>query len=291
MTRDQILDCLTMVRLWWPHSDIDHGDPVKAAAAWHEALAPYNWRQVETALRALRDTGREHAPVIGQVVRSVRLAEQGAAPSGEDAQLWIGRHQSLLPYGLTNTPEDTVTAIERLTTAGAHEAVLRWVQRAGVYAIRMMPDPSRIHFDKNQRVEEATRRDMLRDYRERVVPEWEADPRAGVALEQACRSAGIDPATRPAVAASAPDELAARRDRKRLTAPEPDEPVEDGPVVGPAEALALFRRTAAANRMARARAEESVATVRAEQMAERARVEAELAERAARRDACEEREG
>jgi hypothetical protein len=278
MTIDETANVLAMIRLHWPASRLGD-DPHEVLVGWHRELGTFDASVVEAAVMQLARSGREFAPPLGVVVHHAARSLAGAAPSGEDGQLWLGRHRSLLPYGETNTPEDTVTAIERLTAAGAHEALLRWVQRAGVYAVRMMPDPTRYALDANQ---QADRRDMLRQYQQNVLPDWETDPRAGVALERACRAAGIDPADRPQVTAPAPDELRARRIRKALNPPSPrPEPEEDGPVISAEDALALFRRTAAANRMARQQAQAATARMRAEEYEELRRTEQELDQRRA----------
>jgi hypothetical protein len=72
----------------------------------------------------------------------------------------VARNIRLIPYD-ASTPEDTADAIERMALAGAHEAVLRWVQAVGVYAVRMTPDPALMALDIGQ---QADRRDRARHY-------------------------------------------------------------------------------------------------------------------------------
>jgi hypothetical protein len=279
-TKPEIADIVTMVKLWWPHSTVGM-DAASLIEAWHAALADYDRGEIEVAVRHELRTGREHAPAVGVIAHRIELGRQGPAPSGEDAQRWLARHARLLPYRpVGQSAEDTVEALEQLAAAGAHEAVLRFVASHGCYAIRNMPDPERFSLDANQ---VANRRDMLRDYQQRVVPDWEADPTPGMALMRACRSVGIDPAERRQVQASAWPVLT-RRDRPRqLPAPEV-EADDDGELVDPKDVLDMFRRTAVANRMARRQAGEAAARLAEEERAELAAAERELAEHARRRD-------
>lgn len=180
MTREQIIDSLTMVAGWWPRSDL--GAPDVAVALWLDELRPYTPEQVETALRRLHTSGRQDAPTAGLVAQTIQVALQGPPPSFDELQLWISRHARQLPYGQTNRPADTIAAIERLADHGAHEALLRFVAEVGVYAARMMPDPSLQGLDPNQ---SADRRDYARGYRDRTIPDWRRDPKPGRALERA----------------------------------------------------------------------------------------------------------
>jgi hypothetical protein len=184
MTGDEVLDTLSMVRLWWPHSDVDGGDPAAAARAWHAVLEPYHRDDVEATLRRLLASGREHAPTVGVVVSEVERARQGDPPSFDEAQAFIARNVRALPYSPTghHSQSDTVEAIAALAERGAHEVVLRLVASLGLYAIRHMPDPTLQPLDLNQR---ATRRDHEREYRHRVVSDWREDPTPGLALARA----------------------------------------------------------------------------------------------------------
>jgi hypothetical protein len=185
MTQDEVLDLLSILRGWWPHSDIDQGDPVATARLWLARLASYACEDVERVVKRLSDAGREHAPTVGVVVNALELDRQGDPPSFDELQAWLSRHVRLLPYGEANTPADTTRAVQRLAAAGAHEALLRFVAAHGVYAVRMMPDASVEALDPGR---SADRRDMARDYRARVVADWRADPRPGRAVERARRA-------------------------------------------------------------------------------------------------------
>lgn len=188
MTPEQTADVLSMVRLWWPHSDVDSGDVDGTAKAWHAALERYGREEVEQAVRRLLASGREHAPGVGVIVARIEHERQGEPPSFDEAQSFIARHISALPYSSSGyqAPSETVEAIVRLAERGAHEVVLRLVAALGIYAVRMMPDASLQPLDLNQR---AVRRDRERDYRERIVAEWRSSPVRGLALARAERKA------------------------------------------------------------------------------------------------------
>lgn len=188
MTGDEVLDLLTAVRGWWPQSDVDGGDPGATAALWHAELREVDAGEALAAARRLRDSGRAFAPVLGELIAAVGAARQGDPPGFDDVQAFIARHASALPYSptLTHGPADTVTAIEVLAARGAHEAVLRFVAAQGLRAVKRLPDPSLQPLDRNQL---ADRRDAAREYAQRVVPEWRADPARGRALERAERAA------------------------------------------------------------------------------------------------------
>jgi hypothetical protein len=188
MTIDEVLDTLSVVRLWWPHSDVDGGDPASAAKAWHAMLEPYDRDEVEAIIRRLSASGREHAPTVGVVASEVERERQGEPPSFDEAQAFIARNVRALPYSATgyHSQADTVEAISALAARGAHEVVLRLVASLGLYAVRHMPDPSLQPLDLNQR---ATRRDHERAYRHQVVTDWRNDPTPGLALARAERRA------------------------------------------------------------------------------------------------------
>jgi hypothetical protein len=276
MTYDETLDLLSGVRMLWPHSEL--GEPEEAAAMWHAKLAPFDLADAEGAIQRLADAGREHAPLPGVVVHALELDRQGDAPSFEDMQLWLSRHSGLLPYGQSNTPQDTAVAVARLAQAGAHEAVLRFVAAQGVFAVRMMPDPALHGLGLN---ENADRRDLARDYRGRVLPQWRDDPAPGRALERVCRGSGLDPGELTERAALELDEQRQRLEvaqRPELPAgEEPDEPMVD---FDPAELHAQMkveRQRAAAER------EERLLAQRREEAEARRAAQAELAEHARRR--------
>jgi hypothetical protein len=133
------------------------------------------------AVTRFAKAGERFPPTSGWVCSEVARRSQAAAPSFDDAQRWIARNIRLIPYD-ASTPEETAAAIERMALAGAHEAVLRWVQAVGVYAVRMTPDPALMALDIGQ---QADRRDRARHYLGVIVPEWRDDPRPGLALERA----------------------------------------------------------------------------------------------------------
>jgi hypothetical protein len=186
VTRQEAAAVVAMLKLWWPHSDLTASGISATVDGWHEALGSFGAEEVERALRQLRDTGREHAPPLGVVVAAVRRAQQPPPPSFDDVQAYLSRNVSLLPYG--GDDRNTASAVEALTAAGAHEAVCRWVAEVGLYTARMTPDGSLYPLDPGQ---SADRRDKARSYERRTIPDWEADPTPGLALQRVRERHGV----------------------------------------------------------------------------------------------------
>jgi hypothetical protein len=177
MTESEITALIGYVNQRWPHAPLD----ANAFPVWVEDLASLPTEECGAAVRSYARAGERFPPTSGWVCSEVARRSQAAAPSFDDAQRWVARNIRLIPYD-ASTPEDTADAIERMARAGAHEAVLRWVQAVGVYAVRMTPDPALMALDIGQ---QADRRDRARHYLGVVLPEWRADPRPGLALERA----------------------------------------------------------------------------------------------------------
>lgn len=182
MTREEVSDLLEVVDKLWAHSNVVSGDIELTINVWHMVLAQVPAKAAQEALMTMARSGREHAPDPGVLFAKAHRSQVAEPPSFEEAQDFLARHASCLPYGQSNTPEDTVRAVEALAEAGAHEVILRFVQAQGVYAIRMMPDPSLQPLDVGQ---QADRRDKARDYRSRTLEDWRADPTPGLALTRA----------------------------------------------------------------------------------------------------------
>lgn len=246
MTREDVIEILAVVGAMWPHSKI--GDPETAVGVWHGMLAEVPRGDVEAAIKDLAGDGREHAPPVGVVVQAVALRRQGPPPSAEDAHRWLSRQMGKRVAALPNRPwvvpqgvgpDATATAIAHLAgQPGVHEAVLRWVAAEGVESIRLrLPDPELVTLDPNQL---ADRRDKLRGYEQRVVPEWRRDPTPGRALERACARAGLSVAEMPMLTPSAEPVR-----RRALPAPAGQEPLEEGPFIGPGEVLAAYEAASA----------------------------------------------
>lgn len=178
MTLPELARLLDRVQQRWASVRIDTG----AADAWAEDLAGAPFEAALGQVVAYAREGHEFAPTSGEIRRRLVVLAQATPPGFDELQAFLSRHVRSLPYGQTNSPADTVEALERLAEAGAHEALLRFVAAHGVYAVRMMPDPSLEGLDMNQ---QADRRDKARDYQRRVLPEWQRDPRPGLALERA----------------------------------------------------------------------------------------------------------
>jgi hypothetical protein len=189
MTPSEIARLLQVVEKRWPHALL----PLGSADVWLEDLRDMPAEEALAAVTRFARAGERFPPTSGIVRSEIERASQAPAPSLDDAQRLLSRLAGrCIPYG-ASSPEDTVEAIEKLAAAGVHECVLRWVQAVGVYAVRMMPDPELQPLDMNQM---ADRRDRVRDYDRRVVPEWRADPRPGVALERARQAAELGDGSR-----------------------------------------------------------------------------------------------
>lgn len=243
MTRDDVIDALSFVVVKWPNAKLPSRE--EAIAGWLDELAELDSSEVSAALR--RMSNREFAPNAGQVAQEAHLARQGTPLSFDELQALLSRHVRLLPYGQRNTPADTALAVAALQDAGAHEALLRFVQQHGLYAVRMMPDPAEHALDPNQL---ADRRDMSRSYRDTTLPGWQRDPRHGQALERAAERAGLDAGELLELAAGARRErLAAAATRPALPSGEPL-PAAGEPTIDPAAALAAWRAERARARAA-----------------------------------------
>ena len=187
MTREEVSDLLEVVDKLWPHSNIVGGNLDLTIKVWHMVMKEAPADAVQEALMAEVAKGEKFAPPPGVLYAQALRVRAGEPPSFEDMQAFLARHTRCLPYGPFNTPEDTVKAIGALSEAGAHEAILRFVASQGVYAIRMMPDPTLQPLDVGQ---QADRRDKAREYRQRTLEDWRADPTPGVALVRAQSALG-----------------------------------------------------------------------------------------------------
>jgi hypothetical protein len=182
MTNTEITALIGYVNQRWPHAALD----ADAFPVWREDLADMPTEEVGAAVRAWARAGERFPPTSGWVRSEVERRAQTGPPSFDEAQQWVARHIGLIPYG-DDSREALALALERMAGAGAHEAVLRWVQSVGLYAVRMTPDPSLYPLDIGQ---QADRRDRSRDYAGRVLAEWRADPRPGLAVARAREALG-----------------------------------------------------------------------------------------------------
>jgi hypothetical protein len=69
MTATETAQVLAIVRMLWPHSNL--GEPRETLKLWHSFLHGFPAGDVEAAVRELAATGREHAPLVGVVVKTV----------------------------------------------------------------------------------------------------------------------------------------------------------------------------------------------------------------------------
>jgi hypothetical protein len=189
-TPAEVAKLLGQVARRWPHAQL----PPETGDVWLEDLADVPGPEAHAAVVQWARGGERFPPTSGQVRSLVEQAAQLPPPSFDEVQAVLSRNASCLPYSPDGQhgPEDTAVAVERLAARGVHEAVLRFVAAHGLFAVRMMPDPRLAALDPNQ---SADRRDKARDYRDRVLPDWKADPRPGVALERCRVAAGLEAGT------------------------------------------------------------------------------------------------
>lgn len=244
MTRDEVIDVLSVVAEMWPHSKL--GDPEVAVALWLRELEAYDRETVEAAVRRLGD--REFAPTAGIVAGEAQRALQNPPPGFDELADAFFRAVPM-PVFLREvydangayTAAATARAIALLQAGGAHEALLRHVQERGLRAFLLAPDGSRFPLDPNQL---ADRRDAARHYRDLTLPGWRRQPGPGLALERACQTARLDGYELLELAARAQQRhhLRAAAQRAQLPAGSPAED-ETGPDVelDMGEALRVFR--------------------------------------------------
>lgn len=70
MNRSETAQVLTVVKMLWPHSTLG-GSAVEVLGLWHSFLESYSARDVEAAIRDLAAQGREFAPPVGMVVKTI----------------------------------------------------------------------------------------------------------------------------------------------------------------------------------------------------------------------------
>lgn len=63
---------LLMVRSMWPHSNLG-SDPRAVLRVWHDELGKYPRESVEAVIRGFAHQGKEHAPLVGQVVHALEV--------------------------------------------------------------------------------------------------------------------------------------------------------------------------------------------------------------------------
>lgn len=132
------------------------------------------------ALQALRSQTSQFPPSAGVLGNVCQVLLQGPPPAWMTAYNIISRHVTKLDYYRPATTFDAF--IEAV--AGEHEAVGRFALAFGPVGIRELPDP-RLPQDTSGSVALTA---AERQYGQ-VMRDWVADPRPGVALEEARRVA------------------------------------------------------------------------------------------------------
>lgn len=70
MTREETAAVVGVVRMLWPHSNLG-GSPNEVIGIWQSFLESYGSKEVEEAVRQLAADGREFAPPVGLVVKTI----------------------------------------------------------------------------------------------------------------------------------------------------------------------------------------------------------------------------
>lgn len=130
----------------------------------------------EEALAAVRGYQSQYPPSAGTIAGLVDTHRQGPPPTWRTAYTIIARHVNLLPY---HNPKDGWQDFI-LALADKHESVARFAVALGPMGVRGMPDPNYSQ-DRDGSFELSR---LEREWRE-TTEEWKADPRRGLALEQA----------------------------------------------------------------------------------------------------------
>jgi hypothetical protein len=193
MTPAEVAFLLEMVEKRWPHAPL----PLGSADVWLEDLKGFPAAECQAAVTRWANAGEKFPPTSGWVFSEVERQSQAAAPGFDAISAEIARtltralaHELYRPTGAF-TPEDTATAVRIMAEAGAHEAVLRFIQEQGLREAWLVPHGEQFPLDVSQ---QARRRDAMRHYRDVTLPGWRADPSPGLALERARRA--LEPARR-----------------------------------------------------------------------------------------------
>lgn len=89
MTVGESARVVAAVQLLWPHSNLG-GEPSAVVGMWHSFLGEHDYQAVDAAIRELAAQGREHAPPVGVVVKT--LAERTAiAPEWDEVRCEVLR--------------------------------------------------------------------------------------------------------------------------------------------------------------------------------------------------------
>lgn len=128
MNRDETARVVAAVRLLWPHSNLG-GNPADVISMWHSLLGDQLHQHVDAAIRELAAQGREHAPPVGVVVKT--LAERtSVAPEWDEVRAEILHAIATYrqPPGIQADPHAPPP-----DTYWSHPLVARFMEPAGVW--------------------------------------------------------------------------------------------------------------------------------------------------------------
>jgi hypothetical protein len=94
MTREETARVVAAIQLLWPHSNLG-GAPADVVSMWHSFLGEFPHQAVDAAVRELSAQGREHAPPVGVVAKTV--ATRAVDPPDWD-EVWTEIEQLLKRY-------------------------------------------------------------------------------------------------------------------------------------------------------------------------------------------------
>lgn len=132
----------------------------------------------EVAIQVLRSFTGAFPPSAGQVGAAAEIVRQGPPPGFYSMHRMIAKHVAKLDYHRPQSNFDRFIA----AVAEEHEVAARFAVELGPRGVREFPDPAR---SQDQGGSVALTR-AEKSYT-KLVREWEADPRPGVALTEAKR--------------------------------------------------------------------------------------------------------
>lgn len=108
MTKGEVAAVLGVIRMAWPHSKMSSGEETAEQIRdfWHTLLEPLDDAAVRAAVKEMIASGRQHAPLVGDVVAVVTQREM-AVPEWDEA--WTEVQRALRYY---RPPRGTIVADE-----------------------------------------------------------------------------------------------------------------------------------------------------------------------------------
>lgn len=108
MTVEEVAGVLGVIRMAWPHSKMSSGEETaeQIVTFWHTLLEPLDAAAVQAAVKEMVASGRQHAPLVGDVV-AVVTAREMTVPEWDEA--WAEVLRAIRYY---RPPRGTIVADE-----------------------------------------------------------------------------------------------------------------------------------------------------------------------------------